>query len=143
MTDEEMYREYFQSTLETVKKVQCFQSLGHLDYIVRYGYTREKDYSYHKYADIIDEILKELIRKEIALEINTGGLKCGLGFTNPHPDILKRYRELGGTMVTVGSDAHRPEHVGYGFELLTQILTEAGFHYITQFSDRKPEFIKI
>ena len=138
-----MYREYFLSTLETVKAVEGFQSLGHLDYIVRYGYTKEKEYSYYKYAEIIDEILRELIRKGIALEVNTGGLKSGLSFPNPHPVILKRYKELGGSMVTVGSDAHIPEHIGYQFQILPQILSDAGFRYVTQFRERKPEFIKI
>ena len=142
-TDEEMYREYFRFTLECVRNIRGFQSLGHMDYVVRYGYQKERDYSYYKYADIIDESLRELIQRDIALEMNTGGFKYGLGFPNPHPDILKRYRELGGTMVTAGSDAHRPEQVGYQFQTLKQIVSDAGFDCLTVFNGRKPEFIKI
>ena len=84
-----------------------------------------------------------MIHKGIALEVNSGGLKYGLGFPNPHPDILRRYRQLGGEMVTVGSDAHRPEQVGYGFDTLPGLLWEAGFGYVTLFREGKPEFVKI
>ena len=80
----------------------------HLDYIVRYGRSIES-YSYSTFSDLIDEILRELIDRGKGLELNMAGYKYGLGFGHPHPDILKRYRELGGEIVTVGSDGHRPE----------------------------------
>ena len=73
-----------------------------MDYVVRYGKSREKEYSYTDYADIIDEILKLLIEKEKGLEVNSAGLKYGLPFAHPHPDVLKRYRELGGEIITIG-----------------------------------------
>ena len=72
-----------------------------------------------------------------------GGIKYGLGFTNPHPDVLKRYRELGGEIVTVGADAHRPEHVAYDFEEAGEILKSCGFHYYAEFRERRPVFKKI
>ena len=140
-TDAELYREYFECTLKNIRAVKGFQALGHLDYVVRYGYEREKGYSYQNYADVIDEILRELIFRGIALEVNSGGLKYGLGFPNPHPDILKRYRELGGEMITVGSDAHQPGHVGYGFGLIRDILLDCGFRYFTEFSGHAPFFV--
>lgn len=142
-SDRELYREYFICTLENIRSVTGFQALGHLDYVVRYGYGREKEYSYRAYADVIDEILRELICRGIALEVNSGGLKYGLGFPNPHPDVLKRYRELGGELVTVGSDAHRPEHVGYGFSQVREILLDCGFQYFAEFSRRKPVFTRL
>ena len=91
----------------------------------------------------IDEILKTLILKNIGLECNTAGFKYGLGFPNPHMDILKRYRELGGEIITVGSDGHKPEHLAYDFHKVPDILKEAGFSYYTIFKERKPEFIKL
>ena len=133
ITDEEMYLEYFRFTLESVKNIDGFHSLGHLDYAVRYGYDGGSSYSYRKYADLIDGILEVLVRKDIALEVNTGGLKCGLGYPNPHPDILRRYREMGGTMVTLGSDAHVPGVLGYGFSEAVRVLKETGFHSVTEF----------
>ncbi len=142
-TDQELYREYFCCTLENIRKIRGFHALGHLDYVVRYGYTKEKEYSYRKYAEQIDPILRELAERGIALEVNSGGLKYGLGFPNPHPEILKRYRELGGEMVTLGSDAHRPEHVGYGFSQILETLQACGYKYYTEFSRGEPIFIKI
>lgn len=142
-SDRELYREYFACTLENIRSVTGFQALGHLDYVVRYGHGREKEYSYRAYADVIDEILRELICRGIALEVNSGGLKYGLGFPNPHPDVLKRYRELGGELVTVGSDAHRPEHVGYGFSQVREILLDCGFQYFAEFFGRKPVFTRL
>lgn len=142
-SDSSLYGEYFECTLENIRRPLEIQSLGHLDYVVRYGREKEKAYSCREYAEVIDEILRELIRRGIALEVNSGGLKYGLGFPNPHPDILKRYRELGGEMVTVGSDAHRPEEVGYGFGQVREILLDCGFKYFTEFSDRKPVFTRL
>lgn len=142
-TDAEVYEEYFLETLENVKRFSGFQTLGHLDYVVRYGARQAEEYSYSRYADIIDEILKILVQRGCGLELNTGGIKYGLGFPNPHPDILRRFRELGGDIVTVGADAHRPEHVGYAFEQVREYLKNAGFAYVAEFQGRKPEFIKI
>lgn len=141
--DGEVYEEYFLETLNNVKRFSDIQTLGHLDYVVRYGIHQAKDYSYTRYADIIDEILKTLIEHGIGLELNTGGIKYGLGFPNPHPDILRRYRELGGEIITVGADAHKPEHIGYAFDEAEEYLKAAGFAYRTEFRGRKPEFIKI
>ena len=62
-TDKEAYRLMMETTLENVKTFDCFQTLGHLDYVVRYGKTRKKEYSYAEFSDIIDEILKLLIEK--------------------------------------------------------------------------------
>ena len=92
-TDKEAYRLMMETTLENVRTSDCCQTRGHLDYVVRYGKSREKEYSYTDYADIIDEILKLLIEKEKGLEVNSAGLKYGLPFAHPHPDVLKRYRE--------------------------------------------------
>ena len=43
------------------------------------------------------------------IELNTGGFKYGLGHPNPCEDIIKRYKELGGEIITLGSDAHKCE----------------------------------
>ena len=85
--------------------------LGHIDYVVRYGRKRAEEYSYDEFADEIDAVLKKVLQMGKGIELNTGGFKYGLGFCNPHPDIIRRYRELGGEIITVGADAHCPEHV--------------------------------
>lgn len=142
-SEEEGYREYFESILENIAAFDGFDVYGHIDYVVRYGPNKNANYSYQKYADIIDEILKALIIKGKGIEINTGGFKYGLGHPNPAEDIIKRYHELGGEIITIGADAHQPEHVAFDFEKVPSILKEAGFTHYTVFKNRKPEFIPI
>ena len=142
-TDAEAYREAFEETAECLDRVRDFDVLGHLDYVVRYGKHQAEEYSYRAFADVIDEILRKLIHTGKGLEMNMGGVKYGLGFPNPHPDVLRRYRELGGEIVTVGSDAHRPEHVGYAFEQAGEILKACGFRYYAEYRERKPSFLEL
>ena len=111
-----------------------------MDYVVRYGKNREKEYAYSKFSDEIDMILKYLIEHGKGIELNTSGLKYGLPFAHPCPEILKRYRELGGEIITIGADAHKPEHIAYDFEKVKSILTDCGFKYYTEFLKRKPVF---
>lgn len=142
-TDREVYQEYFEATLENIKRCSGFQVLGHLDYVVRYGKSQGKEYSYEAFSDILDEILRALVDRGIGLEVNTGGLKYGLGYPNPHPQVLKRYRELGGEIVTVGSDAHEPQSLGGWFREAGALLRECGFSYYAEFCRKKPSYIKI
>lgn len=137
------YLEYFESILENINAFDGFDVYGHIDYVVRYGPNRNQDYSYEKYKDVIDEILSLLIKKGKGIEINTGGFKYGLGHPNPTEEIIARYRELGGEIITIGADAHQPEHVAFDFEKIPDILKNAGFRYYTVFRERKPEFIKL
>lgn len=142
-TDHEGISRYFEYILETIAAFDDIDVYGHIDYVVRYAPSKAATYSCHKYSEILDEILKTLISKNIGLELNTAGLKYGLGFAHPHPDILKRYRELGGEIITIGSDAHKPEHLAYDFDKVPDILKACGFEYYTIFQNRKPEFIKL
>ena len=139
-TDEEVYRRGFEFTMESIRRTPDFDSLGHIDYIVRYGKNQAQDYSYAKCGDCLDEILKFLIQNGKALELNTGGWKYGLSFPHPHPDVLRRYKELGGEMITVGSDAHAPEHIAYDFRKVKDYLETCGFKYYTEFRQRTPYF---
>lgn len=141
--EEDGYLEYFESILENIHAYSDFDVYGHLDYVVRYGPNKNRNYSYRKYADIIDEILKALISRGKGLEINMSGYKYGLGHPNPTEDILRRYRELGGEILTLGSDAHAPEHIAYRFEKIPDLLSYLGFTHFTIFQKRKPQFISV
>lgn len=142
-SDEEAYCEYFSSILDNLKAFSNFDVYGHLDYVVRYGKTKDSEYSYEKYKDILDKILETLIDKEKGIEINTGGLAKGLREANPCMGILKRYRELGGEIITVGSDAHDTSRIADCFDRAAEMLSECGFRYYTVFEKRMPEFRRI
>ncbi len=133
------YERYFETVLDCIKKIGCFDSLGHLDYIVRYGTKHGMNYSYAMYADYIDEILKRIIGMGKALECNTGGFAAGLGEPNPCADILRRYRSMGGELITLGSDAHTPDRLGYEFERCGELLKNCGFRYYAVYRNRVPE----
>ena len=111
--------------------------------MVRYGRHQAREYSYRAFSDEIDEILKKVIHMGKGIEMNMGGFKYGLGFCNPHPDVIRRYRELGGEIITVGADAHRPEHVAFDFEKAGDILRACGFRYYAEYRNRKPIFRQV
>lgn len=142
-SEHEAYLEYFESILENISAFDDFDVYGHIDYVVRYGPNKNAEYSYRKYADVIDEIFIQLIQKGKGIELNTAGLKYGLGHPHPTEEALKRYRELGGEILTLGSDAHKPEHVAYDFKRVPEILRDAGFRYYTVFENRKPMMKKL
>lgn len=142
-SEEACYRRYFASILENLDAFSDVDSYGHIDYVVRYGPNKNAHYSYERYRDLIDEILKMLIEKDIALEVNTAGYKYGLGAPNPHPDILKKYRSMGGELITIGSDAHRPEHLAYDFPTAVTLLRECGFKSYAVFEKRVPHFLPL
>lgn len=142
-TEEEAYREYFESILENIAAFDNFDVYGHIDYVVRYGPDKNKNYSYEKFKDVIDEILRTLISKGKGIELNMAGFKYGLGHPNPTEEIVKRYRALGGEILTLGSDAHQKEHVAYDFYRIKGILTQAGFTHYAAFQKRKPVFFPL
>ncbi len=142
-SDTEAYHEYFTSILENIQTYTDFDVYGHLDYIVRYGPNKDKNYHYEDHKDVFDRILSRLIDLGKGIEINTGGLRQGLMDLHPTTAILKRYRELGGEILTIGSDAHKPEHLGNHFDRAEQALLDCGFQYYTIFKNRTPVFKKI
>ncbi len=141
--DEEAYREYFLSILDNLKVFSNFDVYGHLDYTVRYGKTKDEEYCYEKYKDVLDQILETLLEMEKGIEVNTGAIGYGLKDLNPCTDILKRYRQLGGELVTVGSDAHKPEAIARGFGRAREVLLASGFTYYATFEKRTPEFHRL
>lgn len=137
------YNEYFEDVLNSVKLYDCYNVYGHLDYIVRYGTYADKSLDYNTYKEIIDEILINIIKKDKGIEINTSGFRYGLNCTHPKLYVVKRYKELGGKIITVGSDAHSPEYIASNFNSAYDILKESGFKYITTFKNQKPVWIAI
>lgn len=142
-SDKECFTEYFLSIIENLKIHTNFDVYGHLDYIVRYSPNKNLYYSYGEFSDYIDEILRTLIDMGKGIEINTGGYRYDLGVPNPSLEVIKRYRELGGELITMGSDAHTPQHIGYCFQKAAEVMKACGFSYYNIFKDRKPVFLRI
>ncbi len=141
--ESECYIEYFESILENLAVFSEMDVYGHIDYVVRYGPNQNREYSYRRYQDILDEILRTIISKGCGIELNTGGFHYGLGEPNPCRAVIRRYRQLGGEIITIGADAHGPDKIAYAFDKAADILADCGFTYYTVFKDRKPEFIKL
>ena len=146
MTIDEVYGlldKYFEEML-LVAKWNGFDTLAHLTYPLRYimgNYGIKVDLK--KYDGIVDEIFRTVIANGKALEINTSGLRQKIGVTMPTVDYVRRFRELGGEYVTIGSDAHFTEHVGAGINEGFAIAEAAGFEYVTYFEKHKPVLVKI
>ena len=137
-TKEEGILLYLDSILDNIKTYDNFDVYGHLDYIIRYVPDKDCTYSYDDYKEKIDEILRLLIQKGKGIEINTSGFKYGLGVTHPKAEIIKRYIELGGKILTIGSDGHKPEHLAFDFEKACKMLLALGITQYTIFENRKP-----
>lgn len=136
-------RKYFQTVIDNTKAFEHFMSYGHIDYVVRYAPQTNQGYTYEKYKDILDELLLTLIQHDKALEINTAGFKYGLNQPHPQIDVLCRYREMGGERITIGSDAHKPEHIAFDFARTEEILKHIGFKYYLIFKEQKPVEISL
>ena len=116
-----------------------FDALGHLTYPLRYiegDHGIPVDLSKHQEA--IDGIFRALIDSGKALEVNTSGLRQKIGRALPDLPLVRRYRELGGELVTLGSDAHCAEDLGKGIEAGMDLLWEAGFRYFAVYEQHKP-----
>lgn len=130
ISEKEALRLWFEETYRNIQLFDDFDSLGHLDYIIRYMPSGMKSYNTGEYGEIIDAVLEHLIKHGKALECNTASLRKGVNDFNPCRDIWKRYKELGGELLTVGSDAHVPEDIAADFDKAEQMLIESGFtHY--------------
>jgi len=138
----EANREFFSSILDNLKSFPNFDICGHLDYIVRYAPSKEA-YDFKDYLDIFDELFLYLIENEKGIECNTGGYRSVLNTTNPCLGLLKRYHELGGEIITIGSDAHKPSDIASNYSDAEAILKEAGFKYYCIYENRLPEFKKL
>lgn len=140
---EEGVRLYFEEITKNLKNNPSFLINGHLDYMIRYAPDTNKDFSYENYAETIDTMLRAIIESGKGIEINTSGFKYGLNVPHPHPDILRRYKELGGELITIGSDAHKPEHLAYDFDRAEKLLLDLGFRYYAVFEEQKPVFLPL
>ncbi len=138
-----LLRTYFESLL-ALARTDFFDSLAHLTYPVRYMYGRDGvNVDLHPLEDLIREILKVLVQRGKALELNTSGYRTNRGRPLPPEEILRLYRSLGGELVTIGTDAHEPKHMADGLKQGMALLRRCGFRYVTLFCRRQPQPINM
>ena len=138
---DEAIRLHLETTLESVRVHEDYDVLGHLTYISKCGANPRKELlRYEDHKGLVDEILRELVKRGKGMELNTSGIdRCG----GPLPtlDYFQRFHELGGKIVTVGSDSHDTARVGQYTHEMTAELKKI-FGYVCTFEDRKPIFHK-
>ncbi len=133
----------FRETLECIEHYDAFDVLGHLDYIDRYFDRNKKLPEFCEYQPTVDKIFKTLIQKGKGIELNSAGLRKGLSYFHPKPEALKRYFELGGSIVTFGSDAHIEGDLGRDYEKVIAQAKEFGLKQLSLFKNRQQERVDI
>ena len=135
-TQEEYNLRYYEEILALVRRYHDYSVLGHLDLISRYD--QAGPYPFEKIQPILTEILKTVIADGKGLEVNTSCYRYGLRDLTPAVDILKLYRDLGGKIITIGSDSHRKEHLGAHIPETMQEIKKIGFDEVYTFSGMAP-----
>lgn len=120
-----------------------FDVLGHLTYALRYASNYGVKIDLKPFDEIITDIFRAVIFNGKGIEINTSGLRQKYGKTFPTYEYIKLYRDLGGEIITIGSDAHTTEDLGKGISDGIALAKKAGFNRIAYFIKRKPHFINI
>jgi len=121
-----------------------YDVLGHITYPLRYIFeARGVPFPLEKYRDRFVELFKILFSRGKGIECNTSGWFQKINEPLPPLSLLKLYRNCGGEIITLGSDAHKLNQVSITIHRGEELLREAGFKYITAFTQRKPEFYRL
>ena len=140
-SQKEYNERYYQEMFDVVKAYKNYSVLGHMDLIKRYDEAGICPFG--EVEPMIREILKVVIADGKGIELNTSFHRYGLADPMPSMDIFRLYRELGGEIVTIGSDSHKPEHLGAYIGEGKEILKEAGFARFCTFENMKPVFYEL
>ena len=146
LTMDEIYdllERYFREVYE-LSRTDLFDVVGHITYCLRYMKQRhgiKADIS--RYDDIIAETFRNLAQNGKGIEINTSGLRQGFGDCFPDLKYVKLFRDMGGEIITIGSDSHTVEDIAANSADGTGIARAAGFTRAAYFRKRKPYFIDI
>ena len=139
------YKRYLEKVYASVtddRLTAYYDCVSHIGYIAKGLHYEDNTFPYEMFPDLFDKILNEIIKRGKGIEVNTSGIDRG-GHVLPHPSIICRYRELGGRIITIGSDAHKSQNVGAYIKDAIDIIVNAGFEEITLFQNRVPDFVKI
>jgi histidinol-phosphatase (PHP family) len=138
----QVYVPYFEELLRAARS-GLGDVLGHFDLVKRYGVAYYGRFEPATFAEEIRAVLRAAVEAGVGLEINASGLRQAPGEPYPGLEVLRWYRELGGEILTVGSDAHRVEHLAAGTDQALALARAAGFTVITTFEARAPRRIAI
>ena len=140
---EQMITDYLAQMLSLARS-DLYDVLGHITYPLRYMHYRDGvPVDFRGHDEQVREILRTVVAAGRGIELNTSGyLSCG-GEPMPPEYMLRAYRQLGGEIVTIGSDAHSPDRMAQGIAQGMELLRAVGFRYLTLFRGRKPDFIKL
>ena len=139
----ECYAGYLAAVLRQAGLFDDFDVLGHIDLIRRDNSYDDRSMPYREFSEQYDALLRELIETGRGIEVNTAALRYGLSTMHPELSVLKRYRALGGEIITCGSDAHLERSVGMHIREGCELIKAAGFKYLTTFCQRQPSFVKL
>jgi len=138
----ELYRLYFDEVLKAVES-GGFDVLAHFDLVKRYGVKYAGPFRLEPFREQIASILAAMIEREIALEVNTSGLRQPCREPFPSFEILELYRQLGGDLITIGSDAHRIEQMGFGLHEGVEMIRAAGYNSVAVYHGGQPQLVAI
>lgn len=140
-TQDEYNMQYYEEMLRVVQRFDDWSVLGHLDLIKRYDAAGP--WPDENARDIVAEIMKEAIRRGKGIELNTSSIRYGLSDLTPSESILRLYRDLGGRILSIGSDSHKPEHLGAHIPMMRERLQAIGFTEFCTFDHMEPVFHKL
>lgn len=132
---------YYQEMLDVVQSFSRYSVLGHLDLIKRYDPAGT--WPHEMSRDIIAEILTRVIAAGKGIELNTSSFRYGLADLQPCTEILRLYRDLGGRVLTIGSDSHKPEHLGAHIPEVRDRLRDLGYTEFCTFDKMEPVFHRL
>ena len=132
------YGHYLETIYKEMTWLGDFDIMGHFDYIVRYAPYPQSCLRYRDFGDILDQMLTYLVHEGKALELNTKSYQ----YYNDREvtldlDVLLRYKELGGEIISFGSDSHDPDRVGHNFAYFAELLKSLGFRWTAHYEKRK------
>ncbi len=134
---EECNTMYYQEIYNSIRQYKDYSILGHLDFIQRYNETR---YPLKRSLPIIEKILLQAIKDNKGIEVNTSSFRYHLPDLTPEHKILELYYELGGRIITTGSDAHKATDIGDHIPQIQKELKRIGYHQFCTFQNMQPIF---
>lgn len=137
-SQEDYQRAYYQVLYDEMLCYHDWSVLGHLDLIKRYDPAG--DYPDEKILPMAEKILRLAIAEGKGIELNTSCFRYGLKDLTPSRRLLELYRDLGGRILTLGSDAHDPAHIADHFPEARRVLREIGFREFCTFEQMRPVF---